>query len=191
MTHFIKRIFILYFLFLHYHGQAQILLIEEAQEAYHFLNDVRQNPSAFSQETGVDLSYVPVRDKLAWNENLAEAAERKALDMADRDYFSHTDPEGYGMNYWIQKAGYNIPDSWIDNPANNFFESIHAGLDTGRGAIIDLIIDEGVDPPGHRNHLLGIEEFWSNCTDIGIGYAKKEGSEYTYYMVVLIAKHDF
>ncbi|MBL7111943.1 MAG: CAP domain-containing protein [Bacteroidales bacterium] len=171
--------------------KAQELLKDEAKAASEFLNQVRQDPDAFSDETGVDLSYVEAKPELSWNSKLAGAAEKKALDMATRNYFGHTDPDGYGMNYRIFHAGYKIPEDWFEDVASNYFESIQAGHSTGKRAIIDLIIDEGVDPPGHRNHLLGIEDFWSNCTDIGIGMAKKEGSTYTYYMCVMVAKHDF
>jgi len=170
---------------------AQELLKDEAKSAYQYLKQIRQNPGNFSSETGVDLSYVDARPELNWDKNLAGAAEKKALDMATRDYFDHTDPEGYGMNYHIFQAGYQIPEDWFEDVSSNYFESIQAGHSTGKKAIINLIVDEGVDPPGHRNHMLGIVDFWSNCTDIGIGMAKKEGSTYTYYMCVMVAKHDF
>jgi uncharacterized protein YkwD len=170
---------------------SQELLREEAQKAFQYLNEVRQNPSSFSHEIGVNLGYVQPRPGLAWSDELAEAAERKASDMAQRNYFDHVDPDGYGMNYWIVKAGYKLPDDWVSKKSNNNFESIQAGLSTGKEAIMSLILDEGTKPPGHRNHLLGIEPFWSNCTDIGIGFALDPDSEYRYYMCVLIAKHDF
>ncbi|KPK80713.1 MAG: hypothetical protein AMS27_16275 [Bacteroides sp. SM23_62_1] len=170
---------------------AQELLREEAQKAFRYLNDVRQNPASFSQEIGVNLSYVQPTPKLKWSDELAEAAEKKAMDMARRDYFDHVDPEGYGMNYWIVKAGYELPADWYSKKSSNNFESIQAGLATGKEAIMSLILDEGTDPPGHRNHLLGIEPFWSNCTDVGIGIARNPDSEYEYYTCVLVAKHDF
>jgi uncharacterized protein YkwD len=118
-------------------------------------------------------------------------AEEKALDMAEREYFSHVDPDGNGINILIKQAGYELPDTWIQDVSNNYFESIQAGASTGTAVINDLIRDEGTNPPGHRNHLLGIEEFWSNCTDAGIGMVKKEGSTYGYYTCIIIAKHDF
>ena len=170
---------------------SQELLKEEAQNAFHYLNEVRKNPSAFSQEIGVNLRYVQPRPELAWSNELAKAAERKAMDMAQRNYFDHVDPEGYGMNYWIVKAGYQLPDDWVADRSRNSFESIQAGLSTGKEIISNLILDEGTNPPGHRNHLLGIEPFWSNCTDIGIGIARNPDSEYRVYTCVLVAKHDF
>ena len=170
---------------------AQELMKEEAQAAYDFLNQVRQDPDSYSEEIGVDLGYVEAKPELKWDKNLANAAQKKALDMATRDYFGHVDSEGYGMNYRIFHAGYKIPENWFDDVTSNYFESIQAGNSSGKIAIIDLIIDEGIDPPGHRNHILGIEDFWSNCTDIGIGMAKRQGSTYTYYMCVMVAKHNF
>ena len=172
-------------------GYSQELLKEEALKAYQYLNEVRQRPSAFSEEIGVDLSYVQALSALTWSDELAQAAEKKALDMAKRDYFDHVDPEGYGMNYWIVKAGYKLPDEWIKKKSYNNFESIQAGLSSGVEAIKNLILDEGTNPPGHRNHLLGIMPFWSNCTDVGIGIARDPESEYEYYTCVLVAKHDF
>ncbi len=173
-------------------GLSQKLLKkEEAQKAFEYLNEVRQDPSAFSQEIGVDLSYVQPTPELNWNKELAHAAEMKALDMARRNYFGHVDPEGYGMNYWIVRTGYKLPDDWIKNKSSNNFESIQAGLSNGKDIIMSLIFDEGTNPPGHRNHLLGIESFWSNCTDIGIGIASNPDSEYRFYTCILIAKHDF
>jgi uncharacterized protein YkwD len=170
---------------------AQELIKEEAQEAYQYLNKVRQNPSAYSKEIGTDLRYVSALPPLAWSNELEQAAERKAIDMAKRGYFDHVDPEGFGMNYWIAKAGYKLPDEWLKKKGYNNFESIQAGLSNGIEIIKNLILDEGTNPPGHRNHLLGILPFWSNCTDVGIGIAYNPDSEYKYYTCVLVAKHDY
>ena len=170
---------------------TQEILREEAQKAFEYLNSMRLDPSRYSEEVGADLSYVEKRDQLAWNEILADVAVQKAIDMADRKYFSHVDPDGNGINIMIREAGYEIPDSWVEDATNNFFESLQAGTATGIKVINDLVEDRGTDPPGHRNHLLGIDEFWSNCTDIGIGMIKMPGSKYRYYTCVIIAKHDF
>ena len=170
---------------------SQELLKEEAMKAFQYLNEIRHNPSVHSEEIGVDLSYVEALPPLAWSNELALAAEKKAMDMAKRDYFEHVDPDGYGMNYWISKAGYSLPEEWLKKRSYNNFESIQAGLSTGIEVIKNLILDEGTNPPGHRNHLLGILPFWSNCTDVGIGMARDPDSEYEYYTCVLVAKHNY
>jgi len=170
---------------------SQEILREEAQNAFEHLNNIRMDPSRYSDEVGVDLSYVEKRDILVWNETLAEVAIQKAIDMAERKYFSHVDPDGNGINIMIKEAGYEIPDGWVEDVANNYFESLQAGTATGIKVINDLVEDKGTDPPGHRNHLLGIDDFWSNCMDIGIGMIKMPGSRYRFYTCVIIAKHDF
>lgn len=179
------------------------LIIEESPEAknlneinrkdaFDYLNAVRSKPSAYSEELSIDLSDVEKRDKLKWSEELAKAAYEKAKDMAERDYFGHTDPDGYGMNYKINEAGFYLADYLLKSKTANNFESIAAGTNrnTGKIMIQQLIIDKNVPNLGHRKHLLGMTDFWANAEYCGIGFYKKSGSKYTYYICVLIAKHE-
>ena len=162
---------------------------DDKQSALAYLNKVRQSPGSYSTEIGVDLGYVKARPELVWDETLAKVAQAKAEDMRDRGYFAHVDPDGRGTNIKIHEAGYTLVESFVNNKSNNYFESLGAGYNSGVEGIKALILDKGTNPPGHRNHLLGIDSFWSNCTDVGIGFAR--GGSYRTYMVVLIAKHDF
>lgn len=166
----------------------------ELAAAFQYLNSVRANPGAYSSDVGADLRDVRAMPPLVWNEQLAEAARRKAVDMASRRYFGHTDPDGYGMNHFIHQAGYNLIPAFRSEPSDNNFESISAGTATPREAIINLISD-GNEPvhanAGHRLHLLGMEDFWKNCRDVGIGWATNPNAPYRTYCVVLIAKHSW
>jgi uncharacterized protein YkwD len=161
---------------------------EEAKKGYVLLNKIRQSPASYSKEIGADLSAIKKQPTLKWNDTLARVAEAKALDMAKRKYFGHVDPDGNGMNIKIHKAGYKLPASWVEDKQENYFESISAGNPNCEEAIRSLILDEGLTPPDHRNHLLGLNDFWGSCTDIGIGYAVDPNSEYRTYTCVLIAK---
>jgi len=40
----------------------------------------------------------------------------------------------------------------------------------------------------HRKQLLGITDFYSECTDIGIGFARNPKSKYRTYMSIVIAR---
>jgi uncharacterized protein YkwD len=42
---------------------------------------------------------------------------------------------------------------------------------------------------GHRAHILGLDSFWAEQTDYGIGYANVPGSPYRHYWVVITARH--
>lgn len=165
----------------------------EAKQAFEYLNNIRTQPekydSAFPFLKNSNIS----KTKLVWNDTLAKAAEQKAMDMAKRNYFAHVDQDGYGINYYLNKAGYQLNQSWLKYINANNFESLVKLAKNGEDAIALLIIDKGVPSLGHRNHLLGINEWNRNLKDIGIGFSKKEyeGEPPVTYVCVIIAKHDW
>lgn len=162
------------------------------REAFDYLNAVRSDPPAYSDELGVDLSEVEKRPELIWNENLATAAYNKVKDMAENDYFSHVDLDGYGMNYRINEAGFYLADYLLQSKTANNFESIAAGTkhDSGKIMIQLFIIDKNIPDLGHRKHLLGMTDFWAESEYCGIGFYKQPGSKYTHYICVLVARHE-
>jgi len=166
----------------------------EANKAFILLNDIRANPGNYYKALGFDKNLKTTKRRLVWNDTLARVAEAKARDMAERDYFAHVNPEGIGINYLISKSGYKLNSEWTKNKSDNYFESLAAGSADGEDAIKQLIIDEDDASGGyrHRIHLLGLDEWSSSLTDIGIGFASVEsGSEYPTYISVIIAKHDW
>ena len=165
----------------------------EAQKAFALINDIRKNPKAYSSQMGVDLSGVIARPALNWNSALTKVAQNKAEDMAKNNYFSHTDRNGYGVNYYMHQEGYDMPSSWYSTKSNNYFENIAAGNATADAMVKQLIYDKGASnsSAGHRSSLLGISDWNSNCIDIGIGYAYNANSTYKHYWSVIIAKHDY
>lgn len=162
---------------------------EQAKQAYLHLNQVRTAPKKFAKEYPFLAAYES-KPALKWNDTLALVAERKALDMATRNYFAHVDPEGFGINYFISKEGYWLDSNWLRNPKANFFESCNGGGRSGKEAIKMLLEDDGVPSLGHRKHLLGIDEWSATLYDIGIGFVRApEGKQYRTYTCVIIAKH--
>lgn len=163
----------------------------EAQKAFLLLNKIRTNPAAFADEMPF-LAEIDKKPPLSWNDTLAKVAEAKALDMATRKYVGHVDPDGYGLNYKINEAGYKLNAKWLSSKALNYFESIAAGAPNGEQAIRNLIIDKNVPGLGHRKHLLGLDEWAASLYDIGIGYARPDGNQqYLSYVCVIIAKHNW
>ncbi|MGC6433698.1 MAG: CAP domain-containing protein [Crocinitomicaceae bacterium] len=165
---------------------------EEAYKAFDILNKIRSNPKEY-EDIFPFLKRVKVEnEKLIWNDTLAKVAEQKAFDMANKNYFSHVDPSGYGINYYINKSGYELNPSWVKDKKANYFESISAEVPDAFSAISAFIIDKEVPSKGHRKHLLGLDEWNSSLKDIGIGFIRrKTGSEYTTYVCLIIAKHDW
>lgn len=87
--------------------------------------------------------------KLAISDTLTKAAQLKADDMASRQYFSHTSPDGTTPWYWFQKAGYEFMYAG-ENLAVDFTESTD-------------IENAWLASPKHRDNIVD-----SRFTEIGI-----------------------
>ncbi len=145
------------------------------------LNRARNNPTQFQMENSlsVDLSSVAAQPPLAVNGDLTGSAGFKAQEMADNNYFAHESPISGWPNALARSFEYNLA-SFLDDKANNI-ESIAAGSFSSftqpLAPLVLLIVDEGVVPPGHRNHLLAIVEFWQNMREIGVGNGSNPSSD--------------
>lgn len=184
--------FLLLFIFLLVHQQTDFTINRvEAEKAFDRLQRIRSNPTAYAESLQFPKTISASKLTLRWNDTLARVAEQKALDMAKRQYFSHTDPDGYGINYYIHKAGYTLNEEWLDKKENNNFESLAMNALNGEDGINILITDAGVPSKGHRIHLLGLNNWFDSCTDVGIGFVQDNDSENITYMCVIIAKHNW
>jgi uncharacterized protein YkwD len=85
------------------------------------------------------------------NEALTTAASKHSADMSERDYFSHTTPEGVTFDERIKNAGYSLPGA----------ENIARGQKNA-----DQVMKDWLNSPGHRANIL-------NCQlkVIGVGLA--------------------
>ena len=114
---------------------------------------------------------------------LAQVAREHAEDMAARDYFNPVNPDGFGPNYLVEQAGYELPDWYSQALDANNIESIAAGYTTPEAAWNGWLAS-----PGHRTHVLGEDsDFFADQTNYGIGYAFAPGSQYTHYLVFISA----
>lgn len=114
------------------------------------------------------------------------------MDMAKRDYFDHTDPDGLGPNHHIHRAGYTLHPDWLTQKEANYFESIGGNHPTAIDGVKSMIRGSAATRYGHRRHLLGLDEWNASLHDIGIGYVRvPTGSTYQSYLCVIIAKHDW
>ena len=160
----------------------------EAQKAFLLINYLRSNPNKIKEITSISLPNYKGKNKLIWNSTLQKVAEQKAKDMANKNYFSHVNKEGYGLNLLIHMEGYTLPYQYIKRKKNNYVESIGAGYESGRSLVIGLIQDFGEPTLGHRKHLLGMQGYEENV-NIGIGFVRilNSQSNYLTYCCVIIA----
>lgn len=113
---------------------------------------------------------------------LSQVARERAADMAARNYFAHTNPDGLGPNALVRAAGYTLPSWWGTVATDNFIESLAAGRSLASETWTDLL-----NSPSHRTHLLATDSFYRNQTSYGIGYAPSPTGAYRHYWVILTA----
>ncbi|HEY84723.1 MAG TPA: hypothetical protein G4N96_06385 [Chloroflexi bacterium] len=123
------------------------------------------------------------RASMTCNDILAQVAQARAEDMAQRNYFGHTTPEGYGPNYLVRQAGYVLPSYYGSADDANNIESIAAGYSTANQAWT-----KWMESQPHREHLLGLHSFYADQIEYGIGYVYNPDSQYRHYWVVFTAK---
>lgn len=172
-------------------ASAQITSLDkEALLAIEYLNRIRVNPKAYVDSTGTpSIKYAKPKPVLTVDPILMKAARMRAQDMAENNYFGHVNPQGEGVNWLMHGLGYTLEDRYVNKKSFNSFESIAAGYATGLACINSLILDKGQDPPAHRQHLLGMTDFWSDLVDVGAALVHNPKSKYKYYFVIIIAKH--
>lgn len=124
------------------------------------------------------------RPTMNCNPTLAAVARARAQDMANRNYFSHINPDGVGPDTLIERAGYNLPDWYGVTIDSNHVESIAAGTSypTAQAAWTALM-----GSPSHVPHLRGQTSFYVEQTEFGIGYAYSSNARYRSYWVIITA----
>jgi hypothetical protein len=161
---------------------------QQEQKAFIQLNKVRKDPNSYTERFEYSLRGISPRPDLIWNDTLAAIAERKAMSMAARGYFGHVDPDGYGINYYINKE-YLLPDNLIKNKKQSELEAIEGGSPSGELAIRNIIINKDSRGEDGRKLLMGEGDFNASLMDVGIGYVHGTGStKYRSYTCVIIAK---
>lgn len=90
---------------------------------------------------------------LSVNDTLVQAAQLKANDMAQKEYFAHNSPDGQTPWYWFKEAGYQFSYAG-ENLAVFFGDS-------------EDVEQAWMNSPAHRANILN-----SNFTEIGIATAE-------------------
>ncbi|WP_437919394.1 CAP domain-containing protein [Sphingobacterium sp. LRF_L2] len=177
------------------YAQRKNIIVDRvgAKEAYHYLLAFRERPQEMMRMLGIKFDASKVSKlHLNWDSDLAKTAEWRATDMAKRDYFEHSTPEGIGPNHYMSQFGYQLNKDWLKKKEANNFESIAANHPTAVDGVKAFIV--GRNSPGfmHRKHVLGMDSWNGSLHDIGIGFVRvPEGSTYKTYLSVIIAKHDW
>ncbi|WP_049971850.1 CAP domain-containing protein [Haladaptatus cibarius] len=124
---------------------------------------------------------------ISFDTELRDIARGHSEDMATRNYFSHTSPEGENFADRYEQAGYicqastgdgsyltggeNIAQTWYDTPINSGDETVRY---TTERELARGIVDQWMNSQGHRENIL--TDSWQN-EGIGI-YVTEDGQVY-------------
>ena len=123
--------------------------------------DLVNERRAVNQDCGSEGQFAPV-PPVAANHRLACAARRHSLDMAQRGYFSHVDPDGVAPDTRILATGYQ-PRARGENIA--------------AGAATPLMVVNGwMESDGHCRNIMD-----ATFTELGVGYIVDETTQYRRY----------
>ncbi len=149
------------------------------RELLQLLNQARADPTAYgkSLHPPLDLSDVPPSRPLEFNGDLQKASQAHADDMRDRDYFSHSTPEGITFDQRIRATG-------LQPVQNQMAESIAAGYTEPAQILEQLIRDDGDPNHGHRKQLLAITDEMKHQTHVGIGIAPGGKGKYQNFTTI-------
>lgn len=115
---------------------------------------------------------------------LARVARARAADLARRKSLSHVTPAGDGPNVLVTRAGYALPDFYSRKRNANNIEVIAAGDPTAAEAWTGWLRSRR-----HRRQVLGLDRFFAEQNDYGVGFADVPGSRYGTYWVLITARH--
>lgn len=115
---------------------------------------------------------------------LARVARARAADLARRRYVAHVTPDGDGPNVLVMRAGYHLPDFYTRKRQGNNIEVIAAGDPTAAEAWAGWRRSRR-----HRRQVLGLDRFFADQGDYGVGYVHLPGSPYGHYWVLIAARH--
>jgi len=101
---------------------------------------------------------------LVENQKLEQAAQLKAENMVQNQYFDHTSPSGITPWFWFLKAGYNYKYAG-ENLAIGFFDSKE-------------VYDAWLNSPSHKDNILN-----PNYTEVGIAVLNGFGRNNTIVVV--------
>jgi uncharacterized protein YkwD len=99
---------------------------------------------------------------LEWSSLLADAAKKHSLDMAERNFFDHTNPDGKEAGDRITQAGYTW-NALSENISNGYIDAVST-------------VDAWINSAGHRNNLLT-----QDCRELGVGWFVSSTTGYQTY----------
>jgi uncharacterized protein YkwD len=118
-----------------------------------------------------DIASTPAQPPLAWNDQLASAAQGHSQDMSDNGFQSHTGSDGSDSGTRLDRAGYTNRSSSGEN-AYAYATSVDEAMQA-------FLIDWGVASNGHRTNILQPGATGGSVyREVGIGLVQSNRSDF-------------
>ncbi len=144
------------------------------QEILERMNAARRDPTATGQRLGLDFSAYPAKPPFTHNQFLGEAAGAHTGDMHQRSFYGHSNPDGVNANGRILSTAYDLHAIYGTDPTVNLTESIGAAygdaFNTPQRVVDAFLIDANVNPPKHRDMILGKGAQLETTREAGVGF---------------------
>ncbi|WP_346796921.1 CAP domain-containing protein [Halomonas sp. Bachu 37] len=108
-------------------------------------------------------------NELSWDCTLEAAAEAHSRDMAENDYFSHTGPDGVGIQQRVSERDY-------------VWRAVGENIAAGQMSIA-AVVDGWLESPGHCRNIMK-----DTFTEMGMAKADDPDSEYSSYWTQVLAQ---
>lgn len=138
-------------------------LTEQKQEMLTLVNEARR------QERQCGEQRFKAVESLTWSCELEAAAELHSKDMAKNNYFSHTNPDGVGIQQRISKQGY-------------VWQAVGENIAAGHTSA-STVVNGWLESPGHCRNIMN-----SAFTEMGMAKANEPESRYSTYWTQTLGK---
>jgi uncharacterized protein YkwD len=143
--------------------QGECELTDQKQEMLSLINEARR------QERQCGDQQFQAVEPLTWSCELEAAAELHSQDMAENDYFSHTDPNGVGIQQRVSNQGY-------------VWQAVGENIAAGHTSV-SAVVKGWLESPGHCRNIMS-----DAFTEMGMAKANDSESRYSTYWTQTLGK---
>ncbi|WP_244264841.1 CAP domain-containing protein [Vreelandella boliviensis] len=136
--------------------QGECELNDQQQAMLSLVNEARSQ----ARQCG-DQQFAAV-ESLTWSCKLEAAAKSHSQDMAENDYFSHTDPNGAGIEQRVGNQDY-------------LWQAVGENIAAGH-ASVSAVVEGWLDSPGHCRNIMN-----DAFTEMGMANTEDSESRYSSY----------
>nr|WP_276322280.1 CAP domain-containing protein [Halomonas neptunia] len=137
-------------------AQGECEFTDQKQAMLSSINEARRKPRQCGDQD------FEAAEPLTWSCKLEAAAQMHSQDMAENDYFSHTDPDGEGIEQRVSSQDYN-------------WQAVGENIAAGHSSV-PAVVNGWLESPGHCQNIMS-----AAFTEMGMAKVNGPDSRYSTY----------